>query len=62
MVGAGVDVVAGEEGVDVLFGVEEFAGGGNLDAADEAALDKAQEGGTGDLKKVKGFEYGDVHG
>ena len=54
-VGVGVDVVAGDEGVDVLFGVEELVGGGNLDAADNAALDQAVEGRLGDLKKLKGF-------
>ena len=48
-------MVAGDEGDDVVFGVEEFVGGGDLDAADEAALDKPVEGGLGDLKKFKGL-------
>ena len=61
-VGVGVDVVAGDEGVDVVFGVEELVGCGDLDAADEAALDQAVEGGLGDLKKLKGFEDWEVHG
>ena len=55
MVGVGVDVVAGKEGVYVLLGVEEFAGGRDLDAADYATLDKPVEGRLGDLEKLQGF-------
>ena len=44
-------MVAGDQGVDVAFGVEKFVGGGDLDAADYATLYQAVESGHGDLKK-----------
>ena len=55
MVGVGVDVVAGKEGIYVLLGVEEFAGSRDLDAANYATLNQAVEGRLGDLKKLQGF-------
>ena len=62
VVGVRVDVVAGKEGIYVLLGVEEFAGGRDLDAADYATLNKPIERRLGYLKKLKGFVNWNEHG